>query len=587
MKKGPATAFPRGKVESSRFLVGAVRNEGEAYQMSPDNEQPVEPSPSGEGEGCQRWWRLSGKTGNGPTAKTPANTTAGSAGAERDTRGMRLKDESCDRGRESPTASASGPTARLEPAVAAVGAVHSSDEGGNDAGAKGPHLVEGNSAVEDEVIAAAMGLKTPPKVRQLQRTLYRKAKENKAWRAWSLYGHLLRRDVLGTALAAVVRNGGAAGMDGVTVEQVQGDREAFLDTLLGQLQEKSFRPSPVLRQWVPKADGKQRPLGIPTVKDRIVQMALLLMLQPIFEADYHESSYGYRPGKSAHQALDAIRQAIRQGYYEVIDADLSGYFDTINHAALLKRVARRVSDGGVLKLVKQFLQAPIVERSGGKQRITPNKTGTPQGGVLSPLLANLYLDSLDHQANEPETNAKMVRYADDFVLLCRPGHAPALHRRLEKYLQAKGLKLNPTKTRLLNAHQERFRFLGFEVSWRKSAVTNRHYVHVEPSGKSQMALRDNVRNELNRWTRWESCAAKVRRLNAILRGWGGYFHYSHCTRVLRRTQNWVQERLRTWLWQKYDRTHRRYEFFTSARLVGQYGLYQLPLHAPWKPTANR
>jgi group II intron reverse transcriptase/maturase len=554
--------------------------------MSPDNEQPVEPSVSSEREGCQDWRRQPGLPGNCPMAATPVNTTAGSAGAERATRETWLRDESCGGGRQSPTASASGSTASLEPAGAAVGAAHSSDEGGNDAGAKGPHLVEGNSAGEDEVIAAAGWLKTPPKVRQLQRTLYRKAKENKAWRAWSLYGILARRDVLETALVAVLRNGGVAGVDGVTVEQVKGDREVFLETLQRQLGEKSYRPSPVLRGWVPKKDGKPRPLGIPTVKDRIVQMALLLLLQPIFEADFHDNSYGYRPGKSAQQALDAIREAIRQGYHEVIDADLSGYFDTINHAALLKLVARRVSDGSILKLVKQFLQAPIVERAGGKQRITPNKTGTPQGGVISPLLANLYLDSLDHQANEPQTKAKMVRYADDFVLLCRPGQTPALRGRLEKYLQAKGLKLNPTKTRLLDAHQDRFRFLGFEVSWRQAATT-RYYAHVEPSGKSQTALRDKVRDELNRWTRWESCAAKVCRLNAILRGWGGYFHYSHCTRVFRRVQHWVQERLRTWLWQKYDRTHSRYGFFTNARLVGQYGLYQLPLHAPWQPTAQR
>jgi group II intron reverse transcriptase/maturase len=448
-------------------------------------------------------------------------------------------------------------------------------------------LVEGNSAVEDEVIATPRWLRTPPKVRQLQRTLYRKAKANKGWRAWSLYGILVRRDVLETALVAVVRNGGAAGVDGVTVEQVKGDREGCLETLQSQLREKSYRPSPVLRVWLPKADGKQRPLGIPTVKDRIVQMALLLLLQPIFEADFHENSYGYRPGKSAHQALDAIRQAIRQGYHEVIDADLSGYFDTINHAALLKLVARRVSDGRILKLVKQFLKAPIVERSGGKQRITPNKTGTPQGGVISPLLANLYLDRLDHQANEPETKAKLVRYADDFVLLCRPGQAPALRRRLEAYLQAKGLKLNATKTRMVDAHRERFRFLGFEVSWRQSPRTGQHYVHVEPSGESQMALRDKVREQLNRWTHWESCAAKVRRLNAVLRGWGGYFHYGHCTRALRRVQTWAQERLRSWLWRKYGCTHSRHGFFTNARLVGQYGLYQMPLHAPWKPTANR
>ena len=182
---------------------------------------------------------------------------------------------------------------------------------------------------------------TPDKLRQLQRTLYRKAKENGRWRAWSLYNDLCRRDVLEAALKAVVSKGGAAGMDGVTTEQVKTKAVGILDQLQTQLRTKSYRPSPVLRVWIPKADGRQRPLGIPTVKDRIVQMGLLLLLQPIFEADFHEDSYGYRPGKSAHQALDAIRKAIWKGKYEVIDADLSGYFDTIPHAGLLKLVADR------------------------------------------------------------------------------------------------------------------------------------------------------------------------------------------------------------------------------------------------------
>lgn len=555
--------------------------------MSPENEGTVEPSLSSQGEGCQDRRGQPGKPGNCPTATTTVNATAGSAGAERVARVERLTDESCGGAGQPATAGPSGQTARPEPAAAAVGAVHSSDEGSNEAGAKGPHLVEGDSAAKDEVMAAGWWLRTPEKVRKLQRTLYRKAKENKAWRAWSLYGELSRRDVLETALEAVVRNRGKPGMDGVTVEQIEAGREAFLNELQAALRERSYRPSPVLRVWMEKAGGKQRPLGIPTVKDRIVQMALLLLLQPIFEADFHEHSYGYRPGKNARQALDAIREAIRQGYYEVIDADLSGSFDTIDHGAVLKLVARRVSDGSVLKLVKQFLQAPIIERVGRKSRILPNKKGTPQGGVISPLLANLYLNSLDQQANQPETEAKLVRYADDFVLLCRPGRAPALRRRLEAYLQAKGLTLNEAKTRMLDARRESFRFLSYAVSWRQSPATRRHYVHVEPSGKSQAELRANMRAELNHWTLHESCTAKVRRLNAVLRGWGSYFYYGNCTRVFRRVQHGTQERLRTWLWRKYGRKHSRYGFFTNARLIGQYGLYQLPLHAPWKPTATR
>lgn len=224
---------------------------------------------------------------------------------------------------------------------------------------------------------------TPNKLQSLQRTLCCKAKESKRWRAWSLYADLCRHDVLATALKTVVQNAGAAGVDGITTEDVKVAAETFLTGLQTQLREKSYRPSPVLRVWIPKADGKQRPLGIPTVKDRVVQSALRLLLEPIFEADFHEGSYGYRPGKSAHQAIDAITQAMLQGKSEVIDADLSGYFDTINHAALLRLVARRVSDGSILRLVKLFLKAPIVEEKEGKRSIHPNDRGTPQGGVIS------------------------------------------------------------------------------------------------------------------------------------------------------------------------------------------------------------
>jgi group II intron reverse transcriptase/maturase len=386
---------------------------------------------------------------------------------------------------------------------------------------------------------------------------------------------------LEAALKAVVRNAGVAGVDGLTTEQVKAAPSAVLDELQTQLRTRSYRPSPVLRVWIPKDDGKERPLGIPTVKDRIVQMALLILLQPIFEADFHEDSYGYRPGRHAHQALETIRAAIWQGRYEVIDADLSGYFDTINHAGLLRLVARRVSDGSILGLVKRFLKAPIVEEKSGRRTILPNERGTPQGGVISPLLANLYLNSLDHGVNEqPELDAKLVRYADDFVLLCRPGHGPALYARLKVYLHRKGLKLNETKTRVLDVRRESFRFLGFEVSWRQSRYTGKHYPHVEPSRKARQELRDAVRRELNHWTTGCSCVATVRTVNQTVRGWSQYFHYGHCTRTFVRMQDWLRQRYRKWLWKKYGRTLGYYTFFTNDRLQGQYQLFTLPSYAP-------
>jgi len=423
---------------------------------------------------------------------------------------------------------------------------------------------------------------TPDKVRALQRTLYRKAKENARWRAWSLYGDLCRQDVLATALAAVVRNAGAPGVDGVTTEAIAARADAFFAEVQTQLREKSYRPSPVLRVWIPKADGQQRPLGIPTVKDRVVQAALLLLLEPIFEADFHEASYGYRPGKNAHQAMEAISQSLLRGKTEVIDADLSGYFDTIDHAALLRLVARRVSDGSILELVKRFLKAPIVEEKSGRRSIHPNDRGTPQGGVISPLLANLYLNSLDHGVNDDSSlDAKLVRYADDFVLLCRPGHGAVLYARLKSYLERKGLKLNEAKTRVLDVRRESFRFLGFQVAWRRSWRTGRHYPLVEPSPQARQKLREKVRVHLSRWTTQESCVATVTAVNRAVRGWSHYFHHGNCTKAFAAMQLWLRQRLRRWLWRKYGRKLGLYTFFTDDRLHGQYQLFKLPTRAPY------
>jgi len=443
-------------------------------------------------------------------------------------------------------------------------------------------LVEENSEAEDEAMIPEKEITTPDKVQQLQRTLYRKAKENKRWRAWSLYGDLCRRDVLEAAVKAVVSNAGAAGEDGVSTEAIKAAGNAFLDELQTQLHTKSYRPSPVLRVWIPKADGKKRPLGIPTVKDRVVQTAMKLLLEPIFEADFDEGSYGYRPNRDAHQAIEAIKTGLFAGETEIIDADLSGYFDTVDHAAVLKLVARRVSDGAILRLVKLFLKAPIVEEEKGKRSIHPNDRGTPQGGVISPLLANLYLNSLDHGVNDhPELEAKLVRYADDFVLLCRPGRAPGLQVRLKAYLEKKGLKLNEAKTRILDARRESFCFLGFQIRWQRSWKTGNHYPHAEPSQKARKKLRASVRKVLNHWTQGRSCVGCVTEVNQAVRGWGQYFHYGNCTTALADMQYWLEQRLRRWLWRKYGRSHALYSFLTADRLHGQYGLFQLPTHAPY------
>jgi len=544
----------------------------------------VEPSQFRHGEGCQgRRPAIPAQVGEAGNDEHSGHHHGGVGG--HGTRGSveGVKDEISTGGPDGSTANTTPHTEKVRAASGEVGAVHSSDEGGNDAGAKGPYLVDEDSAGQDAAMALFGEITTPPKVRKLQRTLYRKAKEDKRWRAWSLYADLCRRDVLETALKSVLRNAGAPGVDGVTVEAVKASADAFLDGMQTQLREKRYRPMAVLRVWIPKADGKQRPLGIPTVADRVVQAALRVLLEPVFEADFHDASYGYRPKRSAYQAIEAITAALMQGKTEVIDADLSGYFDTIDHAQLLRLVARRVSDGSILKLVKLFLKAPIVERGqDGRSRVKPNDRGTPQGGVISPLLANVYLNGLDHAVNDdPRLESRLVRYADDFVLLTRPGRTAGLHERLKVYLERKGLTLNATKTRLFDFRRESLQFLGFTIRWQQSRRTGRCYAHVEPSMKARQKLHEAVRSQLNRWTTHQSAVATVRTVNRTVRGWSQYFHHGNSTRVFAAEQFWLRERLRVWLWRKYDRTLSRWTFFTNERLHGQYGLFKLPTRAAY------
>lgn len=405
-------------------------------------------------------------------------------------------------------------------------------------------------------------------------------------------------DILQTALGTVASNGGCAGVDGVEIKDVviekqgeDGKTEAWLHALAGELKAKRYRPSPVLRVHIPKGDGKLRPLGIPTVKDRVVQAAAVLVLMPIFEADMHEHSYAYRPGRNAHQAMDAIKQGIESGLFEVIDADLSGYFDTIPHRALMRLVAKRVSDGSMLKLIRSWLRAPIEERQvgdGGKRRRKANRQGTPQGGVISPLLANLYLDRLDKEVNDrKELNARMVRYADDFVILSRPGQGPALLERLKRWLSARGLTLNETKTRLVDIRKEGIKFLGFSVSWRRKRKQWWGYTHVEPHPKSQQKLRDGVKELLNHWTLVRPEKETIRALNRKLRGWAGYFRHGNPSRVFCKIEYWLQNKLRQWLWKRHGKPAGKYRRYSNHALRAQWGLYPLAWGGTARPKATR
>jgi len=265
---------------------------------------------------------------------------------------------------------------------------------------------------------------THSKVRKLQRILYQQAKKKPNWKAWSLYADLCRKEFIEEAMSRILSNKGGSGVDGYTVLTMEAEWDVFRDALQKELLEKTYRPSPVRRVSIPKGNGGLRKLGIPTVKDRVVQMLLMLLLEPVFEADFHDESFGYRRGKKAQDAVESICKSLYFGKTVAIEADLSQYFDTVKHDRLMKLVKRRVSDGAILSLLKSFLIVPVVEEDkAGTKRVEPNgKKGVPQGGVISPLLANLYLDKLDKAVNSLDPgHVRMVRYADDFVILVKDG----------------------------------------------------------------------------------------------------------------------------------------------------------------------
>jgi group II intron reverse transcriptase/maturase len=423
------------------------------------------------------------------------------------------------------------------------------------------------------------GLPAPEKVRQLQITLYRKAKSEPKYRFWSLYGEVQRADVLATAWRRVKANGGAAGVDGVRTEEVAKEEAQWLSGLREELHRKTYRPAPVRRVKIPKAGGGMRSLGIPTVKDRVVQMAVYLVLMPVFEADFHPRSFGFRPGRGAHQAVEAIREALRMGKTEVVDADLAQYFDTIPHHKLMRQVARRVSDGMILRLIKAWLRAPILdEEEGGGRRLRANTCGTPQGGVISPLLANIYLHPLDEGVNNQcRKKPRMIRYADDLVILCRPGEGEEMRQRLARWLQSRGLALNERKTRVLQSCESGFEFLGFSFRWQQSRKKT-PYVHTKPSPAVEGAFRQRMRELTRRCTTWRDIAEVVQDINQASRGWGNYFALAHCQRSFRRMNHFIAHRLRQWLWRKHGNPSGKYQRWPNTVLFTTYGLQPLPTY---------
>jgi len=304
-------------------------------------------------------------------------------------------------------------------------------------------------------------LKTPDNIRELQRKLYRKAKQEKEYRFYLLYDKVYRPDILNHAYSLVKANKGAPGIDGETfgsIEEKEGGAEKYLEDIAGVLKRKEYKPQAVRRVYIPKPAGGKRPLGIPVIRDRVVQMAVKIVIEPIFEADFQDNSYGFRPKRNAHQAVEDVKNHLLKGKIDVIDADISKYFDTIPHDKLMQLVAKRIVDKQILKLIKMWLKAPIVEeREDGKKEYKGNEKGTPQGGVISPLLANIYLNVLDTlwviKKVQERLGARLVRYADDSVILCR-GNAKRILNGVKLAFEDLGLTLNERKTHIVDARQE-------------------------------------------------------------------------------------------------------------------------------------
>ncbi len=427
-----------------------------------------------------------------------------------------------------------------------------------------------------------MSLATPPKLQRLQEALYTKAKQEPAYRFYLLYDKVYRGDVLAHAYALSQQHKGAPGVDGVTFADIEAAGvEGWLAAVQEALRTQTYRPQPVRRMLIEKEGGGERPLGIPTIRDRVVQTAVLLILQPIFEADLEPMAYGYRPGRTALEAVQAVHRALCKGHAQVVDADVSKYFDTIPHAALMQSLARRIADRKLLRLLKLWLKGPVAEATpGGGWRFTGGKRstrGTPQGGVVSPLLANLYMNrylkAFRRAGLDRRYGARLVNYADDFVVLCRQGATEVLAQ-TRRWLTQMGLTLNERKTRVCDGRQEPFTFLGYTFGPMRYRKDGHWYLGAAPAKKAVRRIKGRIRQILrpSNQAPWDEVVAD---LNSVLRGWAHYFSYGTRLMAYRAVDHYVYERVRHFLRRRHKVPSRGTKRFPAEQVFGELGVFRL------------
>jgi len=436
-----------------------------------------------------------------------------------------------------------------------------------------------------------MSLRTPEKIRIFQRKLYFKAKAEPDFRFYLLYDKIYREDILRHAYRLAKANGGGAGVDGITFEMIESQGlDEWLSGIREQLKAKTYKPQPVRRVMIPKPGGGHRPLGIPTIRDRVIQTAAKLVIEPIFEADLEPNVYGYRPKRSALDAIQEVHELLCQGYTDVVDADLSKYFDTIPHKDLMQCVARRIVDRNVLRLIKLWLKAPVKEQDrNGQGKMTggrKNKLGTPQGGVVSPLMANLYMNRfLKHWRISRCSEAfcgRVISYADDFVILSR-GRARQSLQWTQGVMGKLGLRLNEDKTVVRDARKEHFDFLGYTFGSVYFKKTGKPYMGASPSKKSIGRLKQKVGGILRPGEKgaWPDVCT---RLNALLRGWCTYFCYGTTQIAYRAVERNVYNRVRLFLVERHKVRSQGIRRFPSEKVFGELGVL---LPRPMKTAARR